>query len=276
MKIVYEKQTQDFYYGNDRGGSVGLRCSAHLHYHMEIVYLKNGRAKAIIDSATFPLREGDLLVVFPNKIHRYEDETDENQYDLFIINPNLIPDLMPRISNENPQDPVIRRAGDNGRIVALLEILRNADSLPQNYKQVLLKGYLTSFFAEMLEMLPMRGADPDENHAIKIIVTYCAQNFTKDISLTTLEQELHLSKYYISHLFGEKLGIRFNDYVNSLRVSEACRLIRMTDMNITEISGASGFGTLRTFNRAFMKQMGMSPSEYKKSSRKESLGAAVV
>ena len=276
MKIVYEKQTQDFYYGNDRGGSVGLRCSAHLHYHMEIVYLKNGRAKAIIDSATFPLREGDLLVVFPNKIHRYEDETDENQYDLFIINPNLIPDLMPRISNENPQDPVIHRAGDNGRIVALLEILRNADSLPQNYKQVLLKGYLTSFFAEMLEMLPMRGADPDENHAIKIIVTYCAQNFTKDISLTTLEQELHLSKYYISHLFGEKLGIRFNDYVNSLRVSEACRLIRMTDMNITEISGASGFGTLRTFNRAFMKQMGMSPSEYKKSSRKESLGAAVV
>ena len=275
MKITYENKTQDFYYGNDRGRSVGLYCSPHLHYHMEIAYLKRGRVKAVIDSATFGVDEGDLLVVFPNKIHRFEDETDENEYDLFIINPNLVPDLMPRISNENPQDPVIRRVCDNARIMALLEILRNTDSLPTDYKQVLLKGYLTSFFAEMLEMLPMTGADPNENHAIKTIVEYCAQNFTKDISLTSLEEELHLSKYYISHLFGEKLGIRFNDYLNSLRVSEACRLIRMTDMSITEISGRSGFGTLRTFNRAFMKQMGMSPSEYKKNSRKESLGATV-
>jgi AraC-like DNA-binding protein len=79
-----------------------------------------------------------------------------------------------------------------------------------------------------------------------------------------LEEELHLSKYYISHLFGDKLGIRFNDYINSLRISEACRLLRTSTLSVTEISDASGFGTLRTFNRAFMKQMGMSPSEYRR------------
>ena len=118
-------------------------------------------------------------------------------------------------------------------------------------------------------MLPMRSNKPDENQAMRTVIQYCSQNFTKDLSLTILEEELHLNKYYISHLFGDKLGMRFNDYINSLRISESCRLLRMSALSITEISDASGFGTLRTFNRAFIKQMGMSPSEYRKSGRND-------
>ena len=79
-----------------------------------------------------------------------------------------------------------------------------------------------------------------------------------------LERELHLNKYYISHLFSSKLGIRFNDYVNSLRVSQACRLLRDTEMPITEISDAVGFNTQRTFNRAFARFRGCSPGEYRR------------
>ena len=274
LKIPYEKRTQDFWFTDDRNGRYGLNFEAHLHYHMEIVYMKEGRSRASVDSVTYDIGKDDLLVVFPNRIHGYDDKPGDSSYDLIIVNPNLVPDLLPTVSNEYPGNPVIRGASKNKRLIALIDILRGADQFPTEYKQVLLKGYLTALFAEMLEMLPMKGANPDENHAIKTIVHYCSQNFTKDISLATLEEDLHLSKYYISHLFGEKLGIRFNDYVNSLRVSEACRLLRASDMNITEISGAAGFGTLRTFNRAFIKQTGMSPSEYKKENRAEHFGAS--
>ena len=96
------------------------------------------------------------------------------------------------------------------------------------------------------------------------IVSYCTRNFMSDLSLEVLEDALHLSRYYISHLFSHKLGIRFTDYVNSLRVSEACRLLRQTDRSITEVCACAGFNTLRTFNRSFMKQMGASPSEYRR------------
>ncbi|MBO7296439.1 MAG: helix-turn-helix transcriptional regulator, partial [Clostridia bacterium] len=65
--------------------------------------------------------------------------------------------------------------------------------------------------------------------------------------------------------FGNKIGTGFNDYINALRVSEACRYLRRTNKSITEISALVGFGTLRTFNRAFIKQVGTSPSEYRKS-----------
>ena len=61
-----------------------------------------------------------------------------------------------------------------------------------------------------------------------------------------------------------KLKMGFNDYINSLRISNACKQLLKTDASVTEISESVGFNTLRTFNRAFMKQMGMTPSEYRR------------
>lgn len=275
MKIVYETKTEDFYYRNDDNFRQPLQCGAHLHYHIEIVYMQKGYTKAYVDSDVYEVKTGDLLVVFPNRIHRFEDCDHKNQYHLFIVNPDLAPDLSAAISSENPQDPVIRSADKNPRIMSLIDILGNTQSFATAYRETLLRGYFMSFFAEILGMLPLRPARPDENQSMRAVVQYCSKNFTKDLSLSALEEEIHLSKYYISHLFGDKLGIRFNDYVNSLRISEACRLLRMTKMNITEISCASGFGTLRTFNRAFTKQMNTSPSEYRKHNRGEILDVSI-
>lgn len=274
MKVIYEKKTDDLYYRD--GSSCPLKCSAHLHYYVEIVYMRKGHAKAFIDSDVYDMESGDLLLVFPNRIHRFEDMESNNQYDLFIVNPDIVPDLTERISEENPEDPVIRNVKRNPRLLSLIGVLSDVKNFPQAYRDYLVRGYFLAFFAETLEMLPMRAVKSDENQAMRTVIRYCALNFTKDLSLTILEEELHLSKYYISHLFGDKLGIRFNDYINSLRISESCRLLRMSDMSITEISNSSGFGTLRTFNRAFIKQMGMSPSEYKKNCRTdENIGVSI-
>ena len=104
-----------------------------------------------------------------------------------------------------------------------------------------------------------------DSDALRAIVSYCTQNFSENLSLSMLEEKLHLNKYYISHLFSGKLGLRFNDYINSLRISEACKLLANSDLSITDISERVGFNTLRTFNRAFIKQMHCSPSAYRKS-----------
>lgn len=274
MKVIYEKKTDDLYYRD--GSRSPLKCGAHLHYYVEIVYMRKGCAKAFVDSDVYDIESGDLLIVFPNRIHRFEDTEIGNQYDLFIVNPDIVSDLSERISEENPEDPVIRNVKRNPRLLSLISILSDVKNFPQLYRDSLIRGYFLAFFSEVLEMLPMRAVKSDENQAMRAVIRYCALNFTKDLSLTILEEELHLSKYYISHLFGDKLGIRFNDYINSLRISESCRLLRMSDMSITDISDASGFGTLRTFNRAFIKQMGMSPSEYKKNCRAdENVGVSI-
>ena len=267
MKAIYETRTVDFYYRNDKGGTVGLGCNPHLHYHVEIVYMLSGRTHAYVDSDLYTIESGDLLVVFPNKIHRFVDDVERARYMIFIINPNLVPEFEEIMNATTPESPVIKNAAQNIRLDSVMKIIAGYREFPDEQKDALMKGYLLSFFAEFMSMMKLGEIKNDDNQAMKTIVIHCTQNFQRDLSLAMLERELHLSKYYISHLFGDKLGIRFNDFINSLRISEACRLLRTTEMSITAVSDASGFGTLRTFNRAFIKQMGVSPSDYRKSNK---------
>ena len=271
MDIRYEKKTDDFYYRDDNNHKTPLQCSAHLHYHIEIVYMRKGKMQAYIDSEPHLLSDGEMLVVFPNKIHRFVDLTEAPEYDLFILNPDITPELSSKIANEEPESPIIKDVFKNERLISLIKSLSGAKSFPKNYRETLIRGYVLAFFSEILEMTSLRSIKNEDHQSLKVIVQFCSQHFTGEISLPTLEKELHLSRYYISHLFSDKIGIRFNDYINSLRISEACRLLRTTDLNITEVSSNAGFSTLRTFNRAFIKQMGVSPSDYKKGSKNEHL-----
>ena len=61
----------------------------------------------------------------------------------------------------------------------------------------------------------------------------------------------------------KKLNMGFNDYVNQIRVSNACRKLSESDAAISQISEEVGFSTVRTFNRAFSKHVGMTPREYR-------------
>lgn len=100
--------------------------------------------------------------------------------------------------------------------------------------------------------------------SIEKIIHYCCENFTStDLSLKSLSKELHLSESYVSHLFTEKLGVTFNDFINHQRIEQVCRFLRHSNMSITDISFACGFSSQATFNRVFKKIMNISPKEYR-------------
>ncbi len=112
--------------------------------------------------------------------------------------------------------------------------------------------------------MKLTGLPEGDSSALRSVIVYCTRHYGEDISLTILEDKLGLNRYYISHLFSGKLGMKFNDYINSLRVSEACKMLLNSDDSVTDICFHVGFETLRTFNRAFVKNTGKTPSEYRK------------
>ena len=264
MKIQYEPRLIDFSVRDASGGGMGLTFGPHLHTHIEIVYMISGKTRAGVDAEVCHVESGDLLVVFPNKVHSYVDLEPNIKHVLFHVDPYAVPEFAQKFLTMEATSALIKRAGDNERLDSLIMTLAGYEKFPAEHKDVLTKGYLLAFCAEFMSMMDLGYARTDENPTMKSIVAYCSQNFTKELSLSVLEKELHLSKYYISHLFGDILNIKFTDYVNSLRISEACRLLRTTDHSITDVASMSGFGTLRTFNRAFIKRIGISPSSYRK------------
>ena len=57
------------------------------------------------------------------------------------------------------------------------------------------------------------------------------------------------------------MGIGFSDFINTLRVEHACELLEK-GRSITDVAFASGFSSIRSFNRLFSRNMGMTPTEF--------------
>ena len=134
---------------------------------------------------------------------------------------------------------------------------KRADS---HFAKIASKGYLLALLGEVLPLMTL-VPKPSSHDSIKNVLAYCSEKYTEPLTLDLLARELHLNKYYISHIFKERMNISFTDFVNGLRIEHACSLLE-NDTNITEAAFSSGFSSIRTFNRAFAKSMGMSPREY--------------
>lgn len=260
MIAFYENRTDEFYARDMTSGRHHVSCAAHLHYHLELIVFLQGEARAFADTKEYRLRAGDVFLTFPNQIHRYESFGQERYY-ILIVNPDMLPELSRCFSGNVPASALLPGAANDPEVATLAKNL--CEGGRGAFSDVLRRGYLLTLFGKLLPQMTLTQGAVGDTHALKAIVTYCTQNYTKDLSLSVLEKELHISKYYISHLFSDKLKIGFNSYINSLRISYACRYLRHSDRSVTEISALVGFGTLRTFNRAFIRQTGKTPSEYR-------------
>lgn len=263
-KAFYEQKNYDISHWTDRNGTCTLDSATHLHRDLELVLLLEGETEVLADSVHAKMKGGDVFLTFPNQIHAYKTIQRE-RFMIFTVKADLLPELAEVFELSIPRSPVIEGAGRDPHVLALFEALAEACHLENHpYADARRRGYLLALFAELLGRMDITGIAVGDSGALRSIVAFCTRNFSENLSLSLLEEKLHLNKYYISHLFSGKLGLRFNDYVNSLRISEACRYLVATDRSVTEISELVGFNTLRTFNRSFIKQMGMSPSEYRK------------
>ena len=89
-------------------------------------------------------------------------------------------------------------------------------------------------------------------------------NFKNQISLEQISKHVGLTPTYFSSLFHEKMNTTFKEYLTSLRLDYAEKLLFISDFSSTEICYTSGFNDFSSFSRAFKKRFSLSPSEYKK------------
>lgn len=92
-----------------------------------------------------------------------------------------------------------------------------------------------------------------------------ANSHNPNLSLMQLSEEFGLSANYVSRLFREAFGVKFIEYVTSIRMDEAERLLTETDDAIQDIGRAVGYEQSLTFIRVFKKHAGVTPGQYRKS-----------
>ncbi len=89
-------------------------------------------------------------------------------------------------------------------------------------------------------------------------------NYNRDISLKKIAAAVEINPFYLSHLFRNEMGISFLEYLTSVRISIAKKLLQQTDLSIIEICLEVGYQDPSHFARIFRKQEGIRPLEYRK------------
>jgi len=102
---------------------------------------------------------------------------------------------------------------------------------------------------------------------LKKILEYINENYKFDISRENIASVTDIHHDTLSRSFKSYTGKRFDTYINDLRIEDAKNQLINTDKSIIYISGDVGFENIRTFNRIFLENVGMSPSDYRKTAK---------
>ncbi len=240
-----------------------LEYFAHRHREIEIVLMLNGFSTAIVDGVSYRIEKGDALIIFPNHLHKFISTVEED-YILLLIPSNIYNDYREGIDGKRPLSPLIKKGAQNDTLITLAKICMESKDL---YAYQCRKFLIGAILGVILKDVNLVNAHTNDN-ALDRILDYCEEHYNEKITLDEISAHMFLSKYYISHLFSDQLGVSLTNYINSLRIEETVKLLTTTEMPITDICFLVGFSSIRTFNRVFCDRIGTSPKEYRKNQNK--------
>lgn len=246
----------------------------HQHKFFELVYVLRGTAKRKLSDALIPVSAGDYYVANPLSAHGYED-----LQDLEVVNCLFLPEYIDRALTDCPSvsallsnrmlrfgvpvdisiaDRVFHDTdGSVGRIVKNME--REYAERHTGHMEML-RCYLTQVLVHAARACETRI--PHE--AVIKVMEYLKAHYTEPLSLDILSRLTGYTPQYLSSLFSDEVGMSIQEFLQRLRMEEACRLLTCTDLAVAEIAATVGYQDTRHFSKVFRRYQTISPKEYRK------------
>ncbi len=253
-QIQFQTKTKDF----EIMPTNGLSPTPHFHSQIELVYVINGQTIAFADQKKTVTKSGELFFAFPNQIHYYE-KTVIGKYIVIIFSTELLYGMEDILYNNIPKSNLL----SEDKMQGIANIITDVVNANGEFSHTIRVGLINQLLASILPEFELKPRIKTNNTTLQSVLNYCTKNFANDLTLDILAEDLHISKFHISHLLNQKLGISFSAYLNNIRVHKACSLLNNSQNKISDISEEVGFGSIRSFNRAFKSVMNMTPIEYR-------------
>jgi len=127
-----------------------------------------------------------------------------------------------------------------------------------------MRCYLILLLIDIMRQLQFSDRTETANEMVIAITDYVQDHFPERISLSEIAAKYNYSLAHVSHTFKAETGMTFQDYVQSVRIRESCRLLINTPKKVAEIATLVGYTNIKFFNELFKRRMGMSPREFRK------------
>jgi AraC-like DNA-binding protein len=139
----------------------------------------------------------------------------------------------------------------------------------RNYlKKPYIKSILPASGTPVQPGMPHSTVTLSQYHKTQQAVRYINDNCRTDIRLDAVAKEAGMSPSHFSRIFRKVMGLSYQEYLNSRRITMAKNLLRTGSRSVTEIAVSVGFADSTGFGRIFKKLTGQTPSAYRSLARK--------
>ena len=253
----------------------------HWHESVEISYTRKGSISSfVINGISYTTEPGDILLMNPVEVHSAMSPYHPELEALTILISldflkKLIPDLEFKRFVTHPTSA--EHAKDNYQKLeqCLEKFFIVAHDRANKYNAIELKSVMYELIFLMAEdwlyevdysMVAL--VNDKKLGKIEQIVKYIQDNDAESISINSLAEQFHISPYYVSKLFKNKLNIGVMTYVQLVRVRNAEALLISTDKPVHIISDLVGFPNEKSFRKFFARVFQQTPKQYQLSHKK--------
>ena len=233
----------------------------HWHENIELLFFIRGRGMVTAASSRVEAGPGDIAVINSSYLHMVESIDDEVEYYCLIVKNSFLKENGIAIENH-----LINALIQNRSAKTLFEKIIHEMSLEKPFYQTQVRAYVLSLMVLICRRFSVlhNGKMPEQlksTDMIKKVIRYIQNNYTKELTISKLAQEVGYSKYYICHIFKEITGYTIINYINYLRCKQAQSLIQSGKYNVGEAAVMCGFENLSYFTKTFKKHMGILPTK---------------
>ena len=257
--------------------------STHYHKHdfLELTYVLDGCANHTIEGTTKTLKRGDYFIVDYNQRHKY---TQIGDTPFTVINCLFVPQLVDKtlincrqlcevVNNylirfdfyqlkDHPSKFIFH--DEDGSIGQIFKYMQHEyESKDVGYLESM-RCHLILILIRIMRQIQLPNGSESSNTMVRHITDYVQQNFSEKLSLQMLSKEYNYSLAHVSQSFKKETGMTFQEYVQSVRIRESCRLLVNTQKKVAEIATLVGYTNIKFFNELFRRQMGMTPLQFRR------------
>lgn len=251
-----------------------LHVSLHFHDFYECYLLLSGGIRYQIESASFSIQPGDLLLIGPNQLHRPLFTQTDKPYERLVLwlsrsyveslstpETDLSACFSAQRLSANRLSPEQRES-----ITRQFFALLNATSGEQFGRDVLCNSLAAGLLVTLNRALAGREralprADIRVSPLVKTVSNYLDEHIAEAVSLDELSKTVFLSKYYLERVFRRETGVSIYQMLLQKRMILARNLMQ-EGLNLTAVSQKCGFSEYSGFYKAFRSEYGVSPRAY--------------
>jgi AraC-like DNA-binding protein len=255
-----------------------INFSDRMHWHpfIEILVSLYDNNEVTINFTKYVLKTNDLAIIYPGDLHSL-NHVAENAFIIVQFPLDLLMNIGEFNSNFSLfyQHHCIKYDPSNidaDRMIFLIKELPELYHSDTLFSEVRIYSLLLEFFAKLgqycVNAKKEKFSDDanTEYKSIKLMTEAClyiSQNCTKSLTLDDISHHIGVSESYFSHLFKKYTNMTFMEFLTTERVKRSEFLLSDPKAHIIDIAFDSGFSSISSFNRAFKKIKGISPSEFR-------------